>query len=111
MGNSSSGHVCHSPQHASSPVYVSSSGASSTDDRCSVSRLASAVDVHVSTVPPAQQSHSEAQDNSGGRGDTRSCLVAISTMVSTFTTSVMDHPRFFPYRRDLLSTTERPDRS
>ena len=32
VGNSSSGHICHSPQHASSPVYVSSSGASSTGD-------------------------------------------------------------------------------
>ena len=40
MGNSNSGHVCHSPQHASSPVYVSgASGASSSGDRCPV-RLA-----------------------------------------------------------------------
>ena len=89
MGSSSSRHVCHSPQHASYPVYVSSSGASSTGDRCSVSRL---VDVHVSTVPPAQKSHSEAQDNSGGRGDTHSPLVAVSTVVSTFTTSVCGPP-------------------
>ena len=32
-GNSNSGHVCHSPQHASSPVYVSNLGASSTCHR------------------------------------------------------------------------------
>ena len=31
---SSSGHVCYSPQHASSTVYVSNSKASSTGDRC-----------------------------------------------------------------------------
>ena len=30
LGNSNSGHVCHSPQHASSPVYVSNLGASNT---------------------------------------------------------------------------------
>ena len=33
MGNSSSGNVRYSPQHASSPVYVSSFGASSTGYR------------------------------------------------------------------------------
>ena len=55
-GNSSSGYVCHSPQHTSSQVHVSSSRASSTGDRSSVTRLAGEVDVHVSTVPPAQQS-------------------------------------------------------
>ena len=64
VGNSSSGHVCHSPPHASSPVHVSSSGASITGDRCLVTGLAGEVDVHVSTVSPAQQSHSEAQDHS-----------------------------------------------
>ena len=37
VGNSNSGHVCHSPQHSSSPVYVSNPGASSTGrgGRCS----------------------------------------------------------------------------
>ena len=79
MVNSSGGHVCHSPQHASSPVYVSSSGALSTGGRCSVTRLAGEVDVHVSTV-------SEAQDHSGERSDINSHLVAITTMVSTSTT-------------------------
>ena len=88
VGNSSSGHVCHSPQHASCPVYVSSSRALSTGDRCPVTGLAGEVDVHVFTVSPAQQSHSEAQDHSGGRGDTHSPVVAITTVVSTFTTSV-----------------------
>ena len=52
VGNSSSGHVCHSAQYASSPVYVSSSGASSTGERCSVTRLAGRC-IHVSTIPPA----------------------------------------------------------
>ena len=30
------GHVCHSPQQASSPVYISSPGASSSGDRCPI---------------------------------------------------------------------------
>ena len=55
VGYSSSGHVYHSPQHASSPVYVCSSRALSTRDRCPVTGLAGEVDVHVSTVSPAQQ--------------------------------------------------------
>ena len=82
VGNSSRGHVCQSPQHASIPVYVSSSGASSTGDTCPVTGLAGEVDVHVSTISPAQQSHLEAQDHSGGRGDTHSPLVVVTTMVS-----------------------------
>ena len=75
VGNSSSGHVCHSPQHASSPVYVSSSGASSTGDRCLVTGLAGEVDVHFSTVSPAKQSHSETRGRSDGRGDTRAANI------------------------------------
>ena len=88
LGNSSIGHVCHSPQHASCPVYVSSSRALSTGDRCPVTGLAGEVNVHVFTVSSAQQSHSEAQDHSGGRGDTHSPVVAVTTVVSLFTTSV-----------------------
>ena len=83
VGNSSSGQVCHSPQQASSPVHGSSSGASSTDNRCFVTGLAGEVNVHVSTLSPAQQSHSEAQDHPDGRGDTHRPLVAVTTVVST----------------------------
>ena len=98
VGGSSSG---HSPQLASSPVYVSSSGATSTGDRCSITRLAAVVNVHVSTISPAQQSHSEAQDDPGGRGDTHSPLVAVTTMVSTLTMSVCGPP-------SILSVPARP---
>ena len=100
MGNSN-GHVCHSPQHASSPVYFSSSRASSTGNGCPITGVAEEVDVHVSTVSPARQSHSEAQDHPGGRGDTNSPLVAVTTVVSTFTTSVCGPPT-------LLSIPPRP---
>ena len=87
--NSSSGHVCHSPLHASLPVYVSSSIALSTGDRCPVTVLAREVDVHVFTISPAQQSHSEAQDPSGGPGDTRNPLVAVCvwTVQTSFRTA------------------------
>ena len=81
--NSSSGQVCHSPQHASSLVHVSSSGALSTEDRCFVTGLAGEVNVHVSTISPARQSHSEAHDHPDGRGDTHRPLAVIRTMVST----------------------------
>ena len=59
------------------------------------------VNVHVSTVSPAQKIHSEAQDHSSGRGDTHSPLVAITTVVSTFVTSVCGPPM-------LLSVPPRP---
>ena len=98
MGNCNSGHVCHSPQHASSPVYVSSSGASSTGDRCLVTGLAGKVDVHVS---PAKQSHSEARDRPDGRGDTRRLLVAVTTVVSTPATTECGPPT-------ILSVPQRP---
>ena len=92
VGNSCSGHVYHSPQHASSPVYISSSGALSTGSRCSVTRLAGEVHVHVSTVSPVQQSHLEAQDQLGMLSNTKSPLVAITTVVSTPTTPVCGPP-------------------
>ena len=66
-----------------SSFHVSSSGTSSTGDRCFVTGLAGEVDVRVSTVSPAQQSHSEAQDHPDRRSNTHRPLVAISTVVST----------------------------
>ena len=51
VGNFNSGHVCHSPQHSSSLVHVSSSRASSTGNRCLVTGLAGEVDVHFHHFP------------------------------------------------------------
>ena len=103
-GHNSKSQVCHSPQHASSPVHGSSSGASSTGDRCFVTGLAGEANVHVSTVSPAQQSHSEAQDHQDGRGDTHRPLVAVTTVVSTPATIEYGSPAtILQYRRDLLS--------
>ena len=59
-------------QHLPTSVHVSDSGASSSGGRCSVSRLAGEIDVHVSTVPSAQQSHSETAGHPGSRSDTKS---------------------------------------
>ena len=101
VGNSSSGHVCHSPQHASCPVHVSSSGASSTGDRCFVTGLGGEVNVHVFTVCPAQQSHSEAQDHPDRRGETHRYLVAVTTVVSTPATTECGSPT-------ILSVPQRP---
>ena len=107
MENFSSGHVCNSPQHTSSLVNVSNSGASSTGDRYSVTRLAGEVDKYVFTVSPAQQSHSETKNHSEGRSDTYSPLVAITTVVPTSTMSVCGQSSsIIPYRWDLLSLQE-----
>ena len=50
---------------------------------------------------PLLSSHSEAQDHSGGSGDTHKPLVAVTTVVSTLTTSVCGPPT-------LLSVPPRP---
>ena len=50
---------------------------------------------------PLLKSHSDAQDNPGGQGDTNSPLVAITTVVSTFIMSVCGPPT-------LLSIPPRP---
>ena len=57
LGNPNSGHVCHSPQHASSPV--------SEPRALVIDALSGEVDVHVSTVP-LYRNHTETQDHPGG---------------------------------------------
>ena len=85
-------HVCNSVELPPSSVHVSNSRATSTSGGCSVSGLAGEVNVHVSSFPPAQQSHSEALIHSGGRGSSHSPLVAESVVVSTPTTSLCGTP-------------------
>ena len=81
----------------SSLVYVSDSGASSTGDRCSVTGLAGAIDVHVTTIPLAQQSHSATTGHPGWQDNSNNPLVAITTVVPTSTSSVcVDHPGIIP---------------
>ena len=92
MGDARSRHVCDSVELPPSSVHVSSSGAKSPSGGCSVSRLAGEVHVHVSTLSPAQQGRAEVTVHPGGRGDSRSPLVAISTVVSTPTTSLCGTP-------------------
>ena len=57
------------------------------------------VNVHVSTVSPAQQSHSEAQEHPG---DTHRPLVAVTTVVSTPATIECGSPA------TILSVPQRP---
>ena len=102
LGDTRSRHVCDTVELPPSSVHVSSSGAKSPSGGCSVSRLAGEVDVHVSTLSPAQQSRAEITVHSSGRGDTRSPLVALSTVVPTLRLCV-EHPLTLPYRQDLLS--------
>ena len=57
-----------------------------------VSGLAGEVNVHVSSIPSAQQSHSEAPVHPGGRSNSHSPLVAESVIVSTPTLSLCTTP-------------------
>ena len=82
----------NSPGETHSSVHVSSSRAKSPSGGCSVSGLAGEVDVHVSTLSPAQQGRAEITVHSSGRGDPRSPLVAVSTVVPTLTTSLCGTP-------------------
>ena len=77
---------------SNSHLHVSSSGAKSPSGGCSVSRLAGEVNVHVSTLSPAQQGRAEVTVHPCGRNDSRSPLVAVSTVVSTPTTSLCGTP-------------------
>ena len=61
---------------SNSHLPVSSSGAKSPSSGCSVSGLAGEVNVHVSPIPPAQQSHAETTVHTGGGGDPCSPLEA-----------------------------------
>ena len=92
LGDTRSRHVCNSVELPPSSVHVSNSGAKSPSGGYSVSGLAGEVNVHVSSIPPAQQSHSEASIHSGGGGNSHSPLVAESVVVSTPTTSLCGTP-------------------
>ena len=87
--------VCHSPQHASSPVYIFNSGALML---CKTDRE---VDVQVTKIPLLNTSF-RTKDQTGGSGTSNSPLVTISTMVPTSTTSVFG-PCIILYHRNLLS--------
>ena len=96
LGDTRSRHVCDIVELPPSSVHVSSSGAKSPSGGCSVSRLAGEVNVHVSTLSPAQQGRAEVTVHSSGRGDSRSPLVAVSTVVPTPTTSLCGTPVVSP---------------
>ena len=92
LGDTRSRHVCNSVELPPSSVQVSNSGANSPSGGCSVSRLAGEVNVHVSPILSAQQSHSEAPVHPDGRGNSHSPLVAESVVVSTPTLSLCGTP-------------------
>ena len=96
LGHTRSRHVHNTVELPPSSVHVSNSGAKGPSGGCSVSGLAGEVNVHVSSIPPAQQSHAEASIHSGGRGNSHSPLVAVSVVVSTSTTSLCGTPSSTP---------------
>ena len=92
FGGTRSQHVCNSVELPPSLVHVSNSGAKSPSGGCSVPRLAGEVNVHVSPISSAQQSHSEGPVHPDGRGNSHSPLVAESVVVSTPTSSLCGPP-------------------
>ena len=74
-----------------SSIHVSDSGASSTGGGY-FSGLAGEINVHVSAVPSAQQSHSETTCHPGSRSNTDSSLVANTPVVSTPTSTLCGSP-------------------
>ena len=76
LGDTSSRHVRDCVKFPPSLVHVSNSRATSPSGGCSVSGLAGEVNVHVSSIPSGQQSHSEAPVHPGGRSNSHSPLVA-----------------------------------
>ena len=98
LGNTSSRHVRDCVEFPPSLVHVSNSGATSPSGGYSVSGLAGEVNVHVSSIPSAQQSHSEAPVHPAGRSNSHSPLVA-KTCSRLFRTSfvfVWTTPCSFP---------------
>ena len=92
LGDTISRHVHDCVEHPPSLVHVSNSGATSPSGECSVSELAGEVNVHVSSIHSAQQSHSEALVHPGGRSNSHSPLVAKTVVVSTPTSSLCGSP-------------------
>ena len=92
LGDTRGRHVCNSVELPPTSVHVSNSRAKSPWGGCSVSGLGGEVNVHVPSIPSTQQSNSETQVHSGGRGHSHSPLVAESVMVSTPTSSLCGTP-------------------
>ena len=96
LGDTRSRQVCNTVELPPSLVHFSNSGAKSPSGGCSVSGLAGEVNVHVSPIPLAQQSHAEASVHSGGGGNSRIPLVAVSAVFSTSATSLCGTPSSSP---------------
>ena len=92
LGDTSSRHVRDCVKFPPSLVHVSNSGATSPSGGCSVSGLAGEVNVHVSSIPSGQQSHSEAPVHPGSRSNSHSPLVAETVVVSAPTSPLCGPP-------------------
>ena len=103
LGDTRSRHVRDCVKFPPSLVHVSNSGATSPSGGCSVSGLAGEVNVHVSSIPSGQQSHSEAPVHPGGRSNLIAPWWPKQSWFLHLLHLCVDHPLFFPYCRDLLS--------
>ena len=92
FGDTSSRRVRDCVELPPSLVHASNSGATSPSGGCSVSGLAGEVNVHVSSIQSAQQSHSEAPVHPGGRSNSHGSLVTETVVVATPTSSLCGSP-------------------
>ena len=102
VGNSNTGHACL-PQHAFSPFCVSNPRALSIGDRCSVTRLAGKVNVHVSTIPLLSKVMQKLRTTQEGEVILIAPWWPSQPWCPHLLRFCVNHPLFFPYSRDLLS--------
>ena len=102
---------CDSVELPPSSVHVSSSGTTNPSGGCSVSGLAWEVNVHVSSIQSAQQSHSEAPVHPGAEVFLVAPWWPKQSWFPHLLRLCVDHPLCFPYRRDLLSQQDSMSRT
>ena len=104
LGDPSSGHVCNCFKLPPSSVHVSDSRAKSPGGGCSVSGLAGEVDVHMFSPFPLL---SKVIQKLWSTQEAEVILIAPWWPKQAWFPHLLclcvDHPLFFPYRRDLLS--------
>ena len=97
MRNSKCRHVCHSPQHASSPVYISDCGASMV---CKTGREGRGTGFHLF---PCSASHSELRTTQEAKVIMIALWWPFQPWFPHLLRLCVDHPCIILYRWDLLS--------
>ena len=103
LGDTRSRRVCNSVELPPSSVHVSNSGATSPRGGCFVSGLAGEVNVHVSSIPPAQQIIQKLRSTQAAEVILIAPWWPNRSWFPHLLPLCVEHPLCFPYRPDLLS--------